>query len=467
MKITDLKSYKVVAQTPTYTELEEEGTKGAEGFAVGVAKSELGLLRGMGQLGQDIAQHTAGYGVKYLTKKLTGKDVNVEDLGTDLYDPESKTGAKAKEFVQPKGGAEKFGKLVGDVAQFALPAGAASKMTMGANLATRAGVDALVAGTVTSMQQGEVNKNSAISAGVSGGLTLAAPVASALFRKATQELPEWLVRPLVKQSKQAKIAGKPDAAKLLVESGRVGSVDKILSKTDEAINALDDKITANLTQATTQGKTIALKNIRRDIADKITLAGGELDDMGVQEVLESIAPQAKGLLKKETLTISEANRLRQLIDRTLGDRAFIANQLPYNKDIAMDFADALRETVKREAPEGTRTAFSELSKNITLRKALLSRAKEAGGRNSVGLYDILTGIGFGAAVNPVAGVAAAGARRAMESATVKTTGAQLLTSLGKMEPALAAMAPTERAIVLSFLQNVFGENPESQTQPTQ
>lgn len=474
MKLTDLKSYKVVGQAkkPIAENAENrEGVGGVKGVSVGIAKSELGLLRGMGEIGQDLAQHTVGHGVRYLTKKITGRDVNVEDIHAgsdlmDLYDPESKLGSQAKDVLVAQGGAEKFGKFIGDAVPLALGGGVATKAAQGASLLTQVGAQAVAAGAVTSAQEGEIGKKAAISAGTAGALTLAAPIVGTLWRKATQDLPEWIVKPLVKQAKAQKVAGKANAEKILLETGRIGSVDNILSKTDDAISQLDDQITKQLDVATESGKTINLSTIRQSVVDKVNLAGGEIDDDGVKSIIENIAPQAKGLLKKEVLTPKDANRLRQAIDRTLGDRAFFASQLPYNKDIAMDFVGALRNTVKDNAPEGTRALYSELSKNIELRKALLSRAMESGGPNRIGLMDLITGMA-GLTRDPLTAVGMIAGRRALESGVAKTASAQLLTQLGKAGPILAKMQPAEQAIVLSFLQNVLAENSQYDRQQTE
>lgn len=465
MTIDDLKSYKVVGQggstekTITATP-KEEGVGGAKGFAVGLAKSELALIRGLGQLGQDFAQATAGR----VVEKITGTNRN--DLGTDLYDPESKLGAKAKETLVAKGGAEKTGKFVGDVAQFMIPGSAVTKASAGAGLLARAGAQAVTAGTVTSAQEGEVGKDALISAGLAGGLTLAAPVVASIWKKATTDLPEWIVKPLVKQAKAQKVAGKANAEKILLESGQVGSVDKLLSKTEKVIATLDDQVDDMITGATNSGKTVNISTIRQSVVDKINLAGGEIDDDGVKAIMDNLAPQAKGLLKKDVLTVQEANTLRKAIDKTLGDRAFFATQLPYNKNVALDFVSNLRESVKKALPEGARPAYLEMSKNIELRKALLNRAMESGGPNRIGLMDLMTGLGVGAAIDPVTGIGAAVGRRVLESGVAKTGMAQGLYQLGKAGPILASMQPAEQAVILAFLKRVSEENAQAdQSQP--
>jgi hypothetical protein len=106
-----------------------------------------------------------------------------------------------------------------------------------------------------------------------------------------------------------------------------------------------------------------------------------------------------------------------------------------------------------------------MSKNIELRKALLSRAMESGGPNRIGMMDLLTGLGVGATVNPLTGVAVAVGRRALESGVAKTGIAQGLVQLGKAGPILAKLQPAEQAIILSFLKSVAEENEqEDQTQ---
>lgn len=445
MKITDLKSYKVVGQTNLPVEEQDSGTSGIVGIAKGFGKSFGQLGVGMAELGKKI---DTALMPKFLE---SGQTFDVLTEGTEAN-------VQAKEALKAKGGYEKTGKFIGDVAQFAIPGSAATKATKGASLVARAGAQAFTAGAVTSAQEGEINKDAAISATTAGVLTLAAPVVQSLFRKATTELPEWIVKPLVKQAKAQKVAGKANAEKILLESGRVGSADGLLKKTQNVISTLDDQVDEMIGTATKGGKTVNVSTIRQSVVDKINLAGGEIDDDGIKEILDRLAPQAKGLLKKDVLTVQEANTLRKAIDKTLGDRAFFATQLPFNKNVALDFVSSLREAVKSSLPDSARPAYLELSKNIELRKALLSRAMESGGPNRVGLMDLLTGLGVGTAIDPVTGVAAAVGRRALESGVAKTAMAQSLYQLGKAGPILASMQPAEQAVILSFLKRVSEDN---------
>ena len=141
----------------------EQGVGGIKGFGVGLAKSAGGLLRGMGVLGQEIAQQTAGRAVEAIT------GVKKEDLGTDIYDPESKRGQEVTSMLERKGTAEKFGGFVGDVAQYAIPGGQVVKATRGLGLVRQMLARGLTSGTVATAQKGEVGKETAI-AGITDAL---------------------------------------------------------------------------------------------------------------------------------------------------------------------------------------------------------------------------------------------------------------------------------------------------------
>jgi hypothetical protein len=275
----------------------------------------------------------------------------------------------------------------------------------------------------------------------------------------SDHLPQWLVRPLVKQAPGARIKGK-DAAKYLVESGNIGTVESLIQQSDDAMSALNTQIDDLIAQGTGKGVTISRDQIVKQLVEKINSAGGAIDDAQLLGTIDNLAPQARGLLGKKTLTLKEANQLRKLLDSTLGDRAFFAQQLTNNKEILMSFTNALRESVK-SSDDALRPLYTEYSKNITIKNALMARATAGGGANSVGLSDLITGgVAFTASGNPIVGFLAAGGRRALESAPVKTALAQVFKNADKAIPVLEAMAPESRAIVLELISELLDTTPQ-------
>lgn len=423
----------------------------AEDLAEGVLKSGGQTILGLGTLGRGIQRKISGVGEALFGEKNPFK----LDEG-NLFDSGEKR-EKFEELVTPESKAEKVGMFIGDVAQFAIPGSYASKATVGAGITRRMLAQGLTGATVQAAKSGDIGKDE-LAVGAMNALMV--PVGDVLTKgisSLSTHFPEWLVRPLTKQSPSAKLKGK-DAAQYLVESGRIGSVDSLIGQTDEAMTALNTQIDDIIAAKTGAGVTINRADIVANIVDDINAGGGAIDEAQVLGTINKLAPQARGLLGKETLTLAEANQLRKALDRTLGDRAFFANQLTFNKGVLMDFTNALRESVK-SSDDALAPLYSEYAKNITLKQALNARAVAGGGANNIGMYDLLTGgAAFTATGNPVTALLAAGGRRAFETAPVKTTLAQVFKNTDKILPALDAASPAVRGAVLEFIASLSDDN---------
>lgn len=158
-------SKRVIEKHPVYKDQVQIGEKGLKGFGIGLGKSAGELLRGAGQMGQDILQGTVGR----LVEKITGR--SRQDLGTDIYDPESDLGAKVQEAFIAQSGAEKAGKTVGDIVQYLVPGGAAEKAAANSGKVAKVATRVLTDAGVTAVKEGEINKDT----GVAGGISLLAP----------------------------------------------------------------------------------------------------------------------------------------------------------------------------------------------------------------------------------------------------------------------------------------------------
>src|SRR3990167_586839 len=183
-----------------------------------------------------------------------------------------------------------------------------------------------------------------------------------------------------------------------------------------------------------------------------------------------LAPQTKQLLSKSSLTLEEANRLRRLIDRTLGDRAFLGGQLSSDKLVLKQFANNLREIVKSKAPEGTRELFSELANEIRFRDGLLERVARRAGNQVLSFGDFIGGgLGgiFGSlGAQPITGaVAGVATRRAIESVPFKLGSAKLVNALTKAAPILDSLAPAQQTAILKLFAEIFSS--EEVSEPTQ
>lgn len=540
---------KMIAKYPQYqSQIKQgDGDTGAVDFVQGVAKSAGGTILGLGTLGRK-AQTLISKGGDAVFGKYNPLKMGSTD---SVFDAGSEKNLAAQELVKADTKGEKFGKFVGDVAQFAVPGSMGTKATAGMSMATRAATQGVIGAGVQAAKTGDIGKDELIVGATSALMVPAGDLATKTLQSMSSSLPEWLVRPLLKQAPGARLQGK-DAAKYLVESGNIGTVDSLIQQSDEAMNALNSQIDDLIAQGTGKGITISRDQLVTDLVSKINTAGGAIDETQLLGTIDNLAPQARGLLNKPTLTLQEANQLRKLLDGTLGDKAFFAKELTFNKEVLMDFTNSLRESVKSafnpaddvvvsqiqnqltsaqqvlgnlpeekiaqmggmkalleqsktnivnglrangmddaatkianiatdafDSPEQYKEAllgalnpirplYNEFAKNITIKKALLSRATAGGGANSVGMYDLLAGgATFTATGNPVLGLIAAGSRRALESAPVKTALAQVFKNTDKLIPVLEAMAPESRAVILELISSLAEDEPAKPAKPAQ
>ena len=505
-----------------------------QNVGVGMWKSLGSTALGLGQLGR---------GFQRGVSKVTGLPIT----GGEIFDVGSEQNTRARKAVTTQGAGEKTGKLVGDIAQIAIPAGKVAAGTQGAGMLTRALGQAAVAGTVESAQEGRIGKEAAIAAFIGGASVPAADAISYASRKLSTALPEWLVKPLVKQAKDAKVQGK-DIAPYLAKSGRVGSAQSLVNQTDDVIDDIARQVDDIITASSKQGATLSVDDIAVQLADDLNAQGAATSADDILKIVDRLSPQARGLLAKKTLTLKEANQLRSSIDATLGDRGFLNQQLPYNKQVLRGFTNSLREGVKngvddvapsvlnqinsqttsinqvlatlpeeqiaaqggrqevlkrlkinivdglraqgddaaakaveqistegirsadefaylaRDAVSPIRSTFNEYAKNITLRNALLDQMSSGVAKNSVGMYDILTGVGaFGATGNPVTAALAVGGRRAFESPAVKTALARVFSNTDDIVRVLSEASPAIRGALVEVIDLLI-EDKDKQNQ---
>lgn len=313
----------------------------------------------------------------------------------------------------------------------------------------KATTEGLTSAGITDLQTGDINE--AKQAGVVGAaLPIAGKLLSIPFKAALEYLPKRLVQAAVGQGKEELRAGK-DVSGYILKNKKVGTFNSLLNQSEAQMTHLNGQIAKNLGQATENGVLINKNNVIGELVDKINKDGGAINHEEINSILYDLVPQARGLLQKETLNPIEANRLRQLIDRTVGDRNFLKNQLPFKQDVLRDFSNNLRETVKQNAPENTRGLFDDLSKEITLRNALVKKYGGNEGKSLVKWGDILAALpgSFGGIPGVVGSVAA---KRAVESPYVLTGVANNLSKIKELTPILNKLAPVEKAAIIKVLQ---------------
>lgn len=140
---------------------------------IGGAKSVGETLQGAGTFGQKGLETIAGgavTGASNVIRRALGKEEITQEQGrklrqTDIFTPGTETFEETKQALEPVGGAQKVGKFGVDVAQFAIPGTKIAKATKGASFLGKVLPQALSSGTIASVQEGEIGKESAIAAG--------------------------------------------------------------------------------------------------------------------------------------------------------------------------------------------------------------------------------------------------------------------------------------------------------------
>ena len=389
-----------------------------------------------------------------------------EALGNSLYG----IGSAAKKLItgDKKGASDAitqaandnsalFEPIIGDTLRsIAIPASLA--VTGGAgvasNVAKFAGLGA-AQGAGDAMAQGkdagQVGKDAALSGTLGGLAGGASHVLGAITKHVADSLPTRLLRDLTKQSKVELRAGK-DVAPTILADKRVGTMDKLIGDAQSNIESLGSQIHNHLSAGSDAGTAISRDEIFNSVAKSFNSGGAALDKKQVSTIVISLAPQVRGLLAKQSLTLSEANQLRSAVDRTLGDKAFLSAQLPFNKDVLKEFTDTLRNTVKDKGPKELRGLFEQQSKEIRLRDTLNDASIADSRKNFVTWRDIISGGiggGFGGVPGAIAGVAL---ERALGSAPFLTGTAVGIDQTSKaLAPILSKLAPSERLLITSLI----------------
>lgn len=461
--------------------INREGIVG--GLAKGAGKSLLGSLKGA----LDLGEKTIGSVLKGVLPEKAEQFLNVQNAPTfsgkqstlaerTQAEIEQKYNLKPGSLTEATTPYQKVGKFVTDAAQFVLPGTAAAKVGRGlgaARAAKGAGrlsqFGARIAPQIASdVAVGATQAGSPVEGVKTGVTSLGVMGAGSLIKKASKPitkpiidfientLPKSLAKTAIGQSKKEILAGK-DISEFVLSKKSIGTANQLIRRSTQAVTDLDSQILSRLKSVPViQGK-ITNKNVIQTVVKEMNEAGAELTEDEVKKIITKLAPQSKRLFNKPSMGVFTANNLRRSIDKTLGDRAFLGSQLPFNKEVLKKFNSTLREQVKTKAPEGTRELFEDLSKEITLRDALLNRY---GGRNFsvVQLRDLLGALaGLGTGGVGAAGFAVAANRAAQSPFTLLGTAKTLRALPPIIREYLKKLSPTERAIILRLLNQSRSE----------
>lgn len=151
-------------------EKDENQPGNLEQFSRGIGKSILSTVKGAGELGTKIGEQTAGR----LVEAVTGEGLQTADIFTEGTEANKKAG----EILEAEGAFEKAGEFAGEVAQFAIPGSQTSKATKGFNVFRKAIPQGVSSGSVATLQEGEVGKDTLLAAGIDAGFPVLGKVIS-------------------------------------------------------------------------------------------------------------------------------------------------------------------------------------------------------------------------------------------------------------------------------------------------
>jgi len=442
----DLNKYKLNS-LPSYNPPQTFGSKILGGV------SKVGEFLGVGTFAKGVGLSLARLSpeIRNIEKKISAGTATPDEL--DFY--KKQYGEEAPTGKQ----------IIGSALQTAATIGTAGLGNIGgANAGLRIGKAALQGagvGSVMGFGKGlEENKpilgalkEGAITGAVSGAVGAGLQGGSELIKSIADKFPKRIMDSVLKQSKAQNLAGK-NVSEYALQKSKIGTVDSLISGSQETINKLNTNIDNQLGMSASKGIKINSNVLFDNIATQINKEGGDITSVEVQKIVDNLAPQVKGLLKKEVLTVKEANNLRKLLDKTLGDRGFLVQQLPFNKEVLMDFANGLRNKVQTYVPQ-TAPLFNEMSKEITFRNALLNRASSVAKNQILSLTDLLAGV-VGSPGGLPGALGAIAVKKTLTSTPFLTGSAVLINQLNtKIAPLLGKLTPIEKIGVLNVIKESF------------
>jgi len=458
MKISDLQGYKVLKSgTGVTSQIQQPDTNKQQNDLLDnpITRGVQNFFPGE-QVGQSIGT-LAGLGIEKAKGVVGGKD------NSQFYDVSSPTPLQT----------------AGDIASGALNVagfkGVGTVGTFAQRLLKTAGLGAGI-GASESTAKGK-NVSDTVKNATVGAVTGAAlPVVGAGLNavgKQIDTLPDRFLNSALGRSKSQIMkditSGKTDTLnQYILDNKPIGTASNMLKDSTEAVSRLGNEVQTKLATAVRNSGskvTIGRNNFLDEIVNMPEAQGALMTRKDVVDTITRIAPQTKQLLQKPSLTLEEANKLRQLLDSTLGDKAFLGGQLTNDKTIIKAFADNLRETVKSKAPQEVRGLFQELSNEIQLRNSLVDRIAQKSKNQVLSIGDIFGG-GLGGVLGGGIPGAAAGIaiRRGIESVPFKIGAAKFTESLTKAAPILESMTPAQQTVILDLFSSLFGNADTSQEQ---
>lgn len=434
------------ASTVSQTTPTKEATDN-DGFvldtAQGLVKSAGDIALGAGSLGRKIQG-----GISKVGEKVFGK-YNPFQMGEpSVFDEGSESNTKAKELLKRDTTGEKVGGFVGDVASFALPGGAVTKVTKGLNFLTRAAALGATDAVTTTVKQGKLDKQSVDAGIIAMAFPVVGKVATAAKpylipsgKEAGGRVINSLIKPLLKDFSYGKNPGQAvaeagitasslDDLGAKIRSARIGVGEEISNKVassktrfeaTDALTPLDEALAVAQKSPKTNSAIIQrLQNLKDDLlqVDKDGLPTRNLKDLSADDLWE--LNKDIGELTRWTGNATDD----EIVNKALRN-AYAKTRGKLETGVA-----GLDEVSEKYANLKSAEVATEYRDKIASRQNLIS-VSGTGVGTAVALG---TALASGGAVLPILmGMGAAGLVEAGKSPTVKTNIASWLAKSSKEE----------------------------------
>lgn len=256
--------------------------------------------------------------------------------------------------------------------------------------------------------------------------------------KLTDALPRRIINNLLPQ---LKTAGLKDYA---IDNLKVGSVDKMLQTSQEALDNYDSQINTILKHPDNAGLSI----VGSDIGSK-TLSQFPNSEYTPESIFAKVKSQVPGSAKLVTklqdgsLSLDEANTLRKAVDSASYKLTIDSPEVKAGKEVLNKFGNSLRDRVQTLAPE-TKPIFDGYAKEINLKKALVKLSQKSEKKGLVSTKELLEAIGAQGAAGPVVGAATLVGSKILDSTATKVATAKAL-NIAKIPIKAAAKGITKVA----------------------
>lgn len=375
--------------TPTQSDVEEVaqrlgigkkptrmGAKGLEGVGVGIAKGTLSTLKGAGELGTKIGQF-------FLNKPLqaiTGNKLSTAPILT----PGTSQNTDATEYLKPQGTAEKIGRGLEQIAEFAIPASKVATATRGLPVVPRIASQIATDTAVSTVQEGTINKDVGTTAVVSTVFS-SLPFVGKIIGKnlGLEKITSKLARNMEAQNMKLSPLQREELNKrgedivgYLTKKKIIGNPIQRYKKIDVLYNKMEERVQKTLTKS---GVSYPKEKLVQIIDDVPVRYSTQFDNPEVYEKLVKLSDQLKKYVQtnfKGEIPIEKVNQFK----RTYYKNAFNKAGDKVVNDARLALGDSLYQDVLQNVPQ-LKSINKDYGKVILARKIL----GKAVGRNQLGL----------------------------------------------------------------------------------